>query len=758
MKNSIIVVQLLLFCILIHAQAQVEEHASDEIAAIVSEDALHYAARYAVRAGDTEMLKAAITAGADVNARDGRGWTALMYAVDNGYLLLVSQLLEAQADVNLRAPEGATALFMAAAHGHTEIIELLMKAGADVSVRDTKGTTPTDVARERYGDANAARRNGESALVIALLDGKTWAEVEEERVQVVPTVKQLVEEMVRIPAGEFRMGSRGRDADDGGKPIHRVTVPTFKLGKYEVTVGQFRAFVVATGYLTVAERREGKDGGCHTRPWKRSLRPWNSGHSWREPGYTVADDQPVVCVTWEDVQSFINWLNDRTGGNYRLPSEAEWEYAARAGSTTEYSWGDDIGNNLANCANDYCGDRWEHTAPAGSFPTNAWGLHDMHGNVTEWVQDCWHDSYEGAPKDGSAWTSGYCLDRVLRGGSWSDSSGLLRFTRRQLASAGQYQPYRSDTIGFRLAQGGGHNTEETAVIVIYDPVKAQGQAHDTEETATLVSKLVSEMVSIPGGTFPMGDLSGEGDDDERPVHSVTLLAFRLGRYEVTVDQFLRFVDASGYRTDAERNAGGAEGCSIRDSDEWVWAPGSSWHNPGYDIAYDQPVVCVSWNDARAFIDWLNDKTGGNYRLPSEAEWEYAARAGSTTKYHFGNDESQLCRYANHADSSTSFDRRNESCSDGVGERVAAVGQYDPNAYSLYDMHGNVEEWVRDCWNDSYEGAPDDGSTWMRGDCSQRVVRGGSWSYSPWLLRSAARSWYGRSSRFTDIGFRLAQDE
>ncbi len=747
MKNSIIVVQLLLFCIFIHAQAQVEEHASDEIAAIVSEDALHYAARYAVRAGDTEMLKAAITAGADVNARDGRGWTALMYAVDNGYVLLVSQLLEAQADVNVRAPEGATALFMAAAHGHTEIIELLMKAGADVSIRDTKGTTPTDVARERYGDANAARRTGESALVLALLDGKTWAEVEEERVQVVPTVKQLVEEMVYIPAGEFRMGSRNPYADDKEKPAHRVTVPAFKLGKYEVTVGQFRAFVVATGYLTVAERHVGEYAGCQTQRG-RGPQSFNSGHSWREPGYTVADDQPVVCVHWKDVQSFINWLNDRTGGNYRLPSEAEWEYAARAGSTTKYSWGDDIGNNLANCDNYYCGDRWGHTAPVGSFPANAWGLHDMHGNVLEWVQDCWNDSYEGAPKDGSAWTSGDCDARMIRDGSWDSSPDLLHSTVRGFASVTGYWPFlwRSNTVGFRLAQGGGHNTEETAVTVIYDPVQAQGQEHDTEETATLVRQLVGEMVSIPGGTFRMGDLSGEGDDDEKPVRSVTLPAFRLGRYEVTVDQFLRFVDASGYRTDAERNAGGAEGCAIRDSDEWVWSPGSSWYNPGYDIVYDQPVVCVSWNDARAFIDWLNDKTGGNYRLPSEAEWEYAARAGSTTDYSWGDDIGN--------------DRAN--C-DGCGsqwdnDRTAPVGSFPVNPWGLHDMHGNVWEWVQDCWNDTYERGPADGSVWMGGDCSRRVVRGGSWYNYPWNLRSANRYGDDRTYRYSNIGFRLAQDQ
>ncbi len=409
-------------------------------------DALHNAAQ----AGDIEMLKAAVTAGVDVNARDSRGRTALMHAVDKGYPLLVSELLEAQADVNVRAPDGATALFMAAAHGHTEIIELLMKAGAAVSVRGPKGETPVDVAIRRYGDANAARGNGEPPAVLALLDGKTWAEVEEAleeaRAQIEPTVRQLAEDMVSIPDGKFRMGSRGRDAPDDEKPAHRVTVPAFRLGKHEVTVGQFQAFVAATGYRTDAEQNAGGNEGCVIRNASNEW-GWAPGSSWRNPGYDVAYDQPVVCVSWNDARAFIDWLNGKTGGNYRLPTEAEWEYAARAGSKKEYSWGNDIGNNRANC--DGCGSAWDNrqAAPAGSFPANAWGLNDMRGNVWEWVQDCWNDSYNGAPTDGSAWTSGDCSQRVIRGGSWGSIPRKLRSASRVGIPA-----RRADTVGFRLAQ------------------------------------------------------------------------------------------------------------------------------------------------------------------------------------------------------------------------------------------------------------------------------------------------------------------
>ena len=172
----------------------------------------------------------------------------------------------------------------------------------------------------------------------------------------------------------------------------------------------------------------------------------------------------------------------------------------------------------------------------------------------------------------------------------------------------------------------------------------------------------------------------------------------------------------------------------------------------------RPVINVSWDHAQSYIDWLNGKTNMSYRLPTEAEWEYAARGGSITRYHFGNNESQLCRYANHADISTDFDWRNKTCSDGVGKRTAAVGRYQANAVGLNDMHGNVWEWAQDCWNDSYEGAPTDGSARVSGDCSRRVIRGGAWNFGPGGLRSAIRYSSLREDLIFNLGFRLAMDQ
>ena len=271
-------------------------------------------------------------------------------------------------------------------------------------------------------------------------------------------------------------------------------------------------------------------------------------------------------------------------------------------------------------------------------------------------------------------------------------------------------------------------------------------------------ELAGEMVSIPGGTFQMGDLSGDGDDDEKPVHGVTVPAFMMGKYEVTVGQFRRFVEATEYRTDAERNTDGNAGCWSNAGEKRDWMAGRSWRNPGFSAGDDHPVVCVSWNDAEAFVEWLSAETGKVFRLPTESEWEYAARAGSSTKYHFGNSESQLCRYGNHADTSSDISWRNETCSDGVGKRTAVVGRYKPNNYGLYDVHGNAWELVQDCWNDSYAGAPSEGRAWTLGDCSRRVVRGGSWHNGPSGVRSATRDGTDHSFRSNTLGFRLAQDK
>jgi formylglycine-generating enzyme required for sulfatase activity len=232
--------------------------------------------------------------------------------------------------------------------------------------------------------------------------------------------------------------------------VHRVTFASpFAMGRYEVTVAEFGMFVKATGYRTDAERSG--EGCWHVVLAKGKLRDKpTEDASWRNPYIDQTGVHPVVCVSWNDAQAYVKWLSKETGKRYRLPTEAEWEYAARANTKTVYWWGDDFKDNRANCR--FCGSGWDFlkgTAPVGSFPANPFGLSDTAGNVWEWVQDCMHQSYKGAPEDGRAWgeeDSGECGWRGDRGSSWGNSRGTLRSAFR----GWDYRPHH--LIGFRLAQ------------------------------------------------------------------------------------------------------------------------------------------------------------------------------------------------------------------------------------------------------------------------------------------------------------------
>jgi formylglycine-generating enzyme required for sulfatase activity len=215
-----------------------------------------------------------------------------------------------------------------------------------------------------------------------------------------------------------------------------------------------------------------------------------------------------------------------------------------------------------------------------------------------------------------------------------------------------------------------------------------------------------ELVEIPPGKFMMGY-------EERPQHEVRIGSrFAVGRYPVTFEEYDCFAAETGREQPNDRN----------------WGRGR------------RPVINVSWNDAKAYVEWLSQVTGQPYRLPSEAEWEYAARAGTTTRYSWGNDN---------------ITAENANYGRSVG-KTTEVGTYPANPWGLHDMHGNVSEWVEDCWNDSYQGAPSDGSAWTSGDCRLRVRRGGSWINTPEFLRSADRLWDNSDLRNNYVGFRVAR--
>ena len=237
----------------------------------------------------------------------------------------------------------------------------------------------------------------------------------------------------------------------------------------------------------------------------------------------------------------------------------------------------------------------------------------------------------------------------------------------------------------------------------------------------------------------MGSPNSEAgrDSDEGPLRQVDIVrSFSLGKFEITFGEFKQFVQSTGYSMTG--------GCFFYNGKEFVKDAGKSWNNPGFYQTNNDPVTCVSWDDATAYAKWLSKVAQKPYRLPSEAEWEYAARAQSKTAYSFGNSPSELSGYA-------WFSSNSEG-------KTHAVGMKQANKFGLHDMHGNVFEWTQDCWNENYNGAPTAGSAWTTGDCSRRVVRGGSWSVNPQYLRSAFRYWNSTGFRYINVGFRVARTD
>ena len=253
-------------------------------------------------------------------------------------------------------------------------------------------------------------------------------------------------EMVVVPAGSFTMGP---PSDEEVATVRedqtRVDIASpFAVGRFAVTRDEFAAFVAATGHKT--------EGGCYRFNGSESRR--EGDRSWRSPGFTQTDRHPVVCVNWNDAQAYVAWVSSTTGRSYRLLSETEREYVARAGSTTPFWWGTTISTEQANYdgriayAGGAKGEWRQATVPVDSFAANPWGLYNVHGNVWEWTEDCWNENNAGNPQDGTARVAGDCSLRVLRGGAWANAPHTLRSARR-----GRNPPdSRDGFIGFRVAR------------------------------------------------------------------------------------------------------------------------------------------------------------------------------------------------------------------------------------------------------------------------------------------------------------------
>ena len=550
-------------------------------------------------------------------------------------------------------------------------------------------------------------------------------------------------EMVLIPAGEFQMGSDDSEANNTEKPVHTVYVDAFYMDKYEVTNAQFKAFVDANPQWRKNQIPRVYHDGDYLGLWNGNDYPSGQGN------------YPVVFVSWYAAMAYAQWAGKR------LPTEAEWEKAARGGLDGKtYPWGNSAPDGtqcnfadvtLLNLDPDYriwtdanVNDGHALTAPVGSYPANGYGLHNMAGNVYEWCLDEWDAAFyrrsphrnpvgRGWVGDGIAKVQTYSA-RVLRGGSWGTAASGLRvayrfwFTPADTGSSGGFRGARAVTPTKLLEK------------------QASPKAAAMPDT--------SEMVLIPAGEFQMGSDDSEANNTEKPVHTVYVDAFYMDKYEVTNAQFKAFVDANPqWRKNQIPRV-------YHDGDYL-----GLWNGNDYPSGQgNYPVVFVSWYAAMAYAQWAGK------RLPTEAEWEKAARGGLVgKKYPWGNSEPDGTQ-CNFADVTlANIDERIETdanVNDGHA-LTAPVGSYPANGYGLHNMAGNVYEWCLDEWDAAfYRRSPHrnpvagewvgDGFAKVQ-DHNARVWRGGGYGGTAQFMRVANRYRSTPTLTNVDIGFRCASD-
>lgn len=511
-------------------------------------------------------------------------------------------------------------------------------------------------------------------------------------------------EMVLVPAGQAWVGCVGADAAcyPEEKPGRLVTLTRpFWIDRTEVTVGEYRAFALATG---------------------RSLPP--------APPFRQDDHHPVVNVSWQDAADFCTWAGKR------LPSEAEWEAAARGGQAEwVYPHGREASPESFNIGGSGARDRFPSTAPVASFPPNPLGLHDMAGNVWEWVEDWFAvDAHSATAVDPRGPPRG--TQRVMKGGAWNSALVSVRVSNR-----GRFPPdTRRDTVGFRCARDAEGETVAAGTTTAPppptaplptpvappppQPTPAAPVAEALAAPAPLPSPVAGpERITEPGGltmvllrpgSFERGCVLGDAScfADEQPRHLVTLtLGFYVHETEVTVGAFRAYAQATGRRM--------------------VEVP--SWADDSH------PVVLVTWEDAQGYCRWI----GG--RLPSEAEWEYAARGGRAgQRYPFGE--------------SIDHDHANYDGTEGgdVFPKSAPVKSFPSNGFGLYDTAGNVWEWCADWYAERVYSAEPVRDPQGPTEGTRRVVRGGSWTSDPGRLRTSYRFSLEPGTESLAVGFRCVK--
>ena len=504
------------------------------------------------------------------------------------------------------------------------------------------------------------------------------------------TINGVSFEMIPVEGGTFTMGATAEQGDDAWyeeKPAHQVTLSSYSIGQTEVTQALWKAVM---------------------------------GNN---PSMFKGDDLPVEFVSWNDCQKFIKKLNQLTGQNFRLPTEAEWEFAARGGKQSKgYKY---AGSNNIDEVAWYKDNSNEKTHPVATKRPNELGIYDMSGNVWEWCQD-WYGKYTSdsqtnpqGPQYGQ-----YGCGRIIRSGGFGETRRWCHVSDRF-----NFPPDDRDYfLGFRLCLSEKENNnlepkkdlclsekennnlepKKEEIVPQHQPQKNQSPIPQIQPHTFTINDITFEMIPVEGDTFTMGATPEQGDDagdNEKPAaHQVTLSSYSIGKTEVT--QAL-----------------------------WKAVMGN---NPSRFKGDNLPVECVSWDDCQEFIQKLNQLTGQNFRLPTEAEWEFAARGGNKSKgykYAGSNNIDDVAWY---------YDNSND--------KTHPVGTKRPNELGIYDMSGNVYEWCQD-WYGYYllssqtnPKGPNTGSG--------RVLRGGSWGDNAGGCRVSLRLCSAPCISYNYLGFRL----
>jgi formylglycine-generating enzyme required for sulfatase activity len=574
------------------------------------------------------------------------------------------------------------------------------------------------------------------------------------------------------------MGDNFGEGSPRELPVHTVYLDAYYIGNVPVTNGEYGKFMDDGGYENASYWDAGGFGDFEApRFWSRAVDFGyaDSGHAVHGGGIEGNGDFPVVGVSWYEAMAYCAWLSARTGQAYRLPTEAEWEKAARGTDQRRYPWGDEIDGGIANLYRS--GDPYdEGPTPVGFYDGSAhgsfqtkdnaspYGAYDMAGNVLEWCYD-FYGLYPSGSTVVNPTGPSYCAYdyHIVRGGDWRHAAGDVKSPRS--AYRDRDAPFiRSSFSGFRCVRDTARPKKKK---VTFEKKAAQSGT----ESGEAINDGYGDYVHVPAGEFFMGDNFNEGSQREQPVHKVYLDAYYIGKYPMTNGEYKKFMDDGGYSNRSYWDAGGFEdygaplfwNCAV---DFGYSDAGFPIHGGGIEGNEKFPVVGVSWHEAMAYAAWLSEKTGRTYRLPTEAEWEKAARGTDQRRYPWGGHSENF---------KDDIDNSYVNCfqsGDPYDDGPTPVGFFDggihdgfqtsdnASPYGAYDMAGNVFEWCYD-WYGSYPGGELIENPKGPATGQYRVVRGGDWHHPISILigpRSAHRNDGAPTNRHSNMGFRLAREE